>query len=84
MGYERHRKQSGGRPANQQRDRSRQQRTDPAEIASDAALSLELGVALRRQCAGEKDSEEKEDDAANLARERGRRRLIVPVRARAS
>ena len=62
----------------------REQRTDPAEVASYVAVAVELGVAFGGEGAGEKDSEEKKDDPANLARERGRRRLIVPVPARAS
>jgi hypothetical protein len=74
---------SGG-PAKQQRDWMREQCSGPAEIASYVAVAVELGVCLGGECAGEKDSEEKEDDSANLAGERGRRRLIVPVPVRAS
>jgi hypothetical protein len=45
---------------------------------------MELGVALSGERAGEEDPEEKEDDPADLASERGLRRAIVPVLARAS
>jgi hypothetical protein len=44
---------------------------------------MELRVALGGECAGEENSEEKEDDPANLTRERGLGRPIVPVPARA-
>jgi hypothetical protein len=62
----------------------REQRADPAEIALYVAVEVELGVALSGESTGEEDSEEEEDDPANLAGERGARRLIVPVPARAS
>ena len=73
-----------GRPSQEQRDRMREQRSDPAEIPSYVAVEVELGVPLGGECAGEKDSEEEEDNPANLACKRGARRLIVPVPARAS
>ena len=62
----------------------REQRPDPAEVAPYIAVEMELGVALGGECAGEKDPEEEEDDATNLAGECGARGLIVPVPARAS
>ncbi len=62
----------------------REQRADPAKIASYVPVAVELGVALGGEGAGEKNSEEKKDDPADLARERRRRRLIWPVPARAS
>ena len=62
----------------------REQRSDPAEVAPYVAVEVELGVTLCGERAGEENSEEKEDDPANLAGERGARRLIVPVPARAS
>jgi len=64
----------------------RQQRSDPAEIPSYVAPpgAVELGVGLSGERAGEEDSKKEEDDPANLAGERGRRRPIVPVLARAS
>ena len=72
------------RPSQQLRDRMRQQRSDPAEIPSYVPVAVELGVALGGECAGEEESKKEEDNPANLAGERGRRRLIVPVPARAS
>jgi len=81
---QREREQSSSRPPDEQCDRAREQRTDPAEVSSDAAVTLQLGDALRGQRTGEKNSEEKKYNPADLARERGRRRPIVPVRARAS
>ena len=74
----------GSRPSKQQRDWVREQRTDPAEVASYVAVAVELRVTLGGEGAGEKNSEEKKDDPADLARERGRRRLIGRVPARAS
>jgi len=62
----------------------RQQRSDPAEIPFYVAVAVELGIALGGECASEEESKKEEDDPANLAAERGRRRLIVPVPARAS
>jgi hypothetical protein len=84
MSGEGDREDRGGGPAKQQRDRVSEQRSGPAEIASYVAVAVELGVSLGGECAGEKDSEQEEDDAADLARERGLRRPIVPVPARAS
>ena len=72
------------RPSQQQRDRMREQRADPAEVASYVAVAVQLGVGLGGERTGEEDSEEKKDDPANLAGERGARGLIVPVPARAS
>lgn len=77
------RKESGGRPAKKKGDRARQQRSDPAEVSPYVAVAVELSVALGGEGAGEEDPEEKEDDPADLARERGLRRPIVPVPARA-
>jgi hypothetical protein len=77
------REESGGRPAKKKGDRARQQRSDPAEVSLYVAVAVELSVALGGECAGEEDPEEKEDDPADLARERGLRRPIVPVPARA-
>ena len=74
----------GGGPAEEQRDRMRQERSDPAEVPSYVAVEVELGVALGGEGAGKKDREEKEDDPANLAGESGAGGLIVPVPARAS
>jgi len=60
----------------------REQRSDPPKVALYVAVAVELGVALGDECAGEKDSEEKQDYPANLAGERGARGLIWPVPAR--
>jgi len=64
----------------------REKRSDPAEVSSDvpAAGTVELSVSLGRECAGEEDSKKEKYDPANLAGECRRRRLIVPVPARAS
>ena len=62
----------------------REHRSDPAEVAPYVAVEVELCITLCRERAGEENREEKEDDPANLAGERGARRLIVPVPARAS
>jgi hypothetical protein len=77
-------KERGRGPAKKQRDRARQQCTDPAEVSLYVAVAEELSVALGRERTGEEESEEKEDDPADLARERGLGRLIVLVPARAS
>ena len=61
----------------------REQRSDPAEISSYVAVEVELGVTLGGERAGEEDSEKKKNDSADLARERGLRRFIVRVPARA-
>jgi len=76
-------KRRGG-PAEEQRDRVGEQRSDPAEVSSYVAVAVELGVALGGECAGEEDSEEKKYDPANLAGKRRLRGPIVPVPARAS
>ena len=62
----------------------REERADPAKISFYIAVTEELGVAFGGERAGEEDSEKKKYDAADLARERGARRFIVPVPARAS
>ena len=62
----------------------REQRADPAEVSSYVAVEVELGVSLGGESAREKDSEEKENDPADLAGECRARGLIVPVPARAS
>ena len=77
------RKERSGRPAKEEGDRAREQRSDPAEVSFYVAVATELRVGLGGECAGEENSEEKEDDPANLARERGLGRPIVPVPARA-
>ena len=73
-------------PAEEQRDRVRQQRAHPAEIALyRAAATNERCVAFGDECSAEEDREKKKDNPANLARERGTRRgAIAPVPARAS
>jgi hypothetical protein len=78
------RKERGGGPAEEEGDGVGEQGSGPAEIPLYVAVSKELGVPLGGECAGEKNPEEKEDDAANLAGERRLRRPIVPVPARAS
>jgi hypothetical protein len=77
-------KNGGSGPAEEQSDRVGEQSSGPAEVPSYVTVAVKLGIRLGGECAGEKDSEEKKDDPANLAGERGRRGLIVPVRARAS
>jgi hypothetical protein len=77
-------KKRGGWPAEELRDWMRKQCPDPAEVASYIPVAEELGVALGGKSAGEEDSEKEKYDAANFARERGARRFIVPVPARAS
>ena len=62
----------------------REERSHPAEVSLYVAVAVQLCVALGGECAGEEESEEKEDDPAGLARERGLGRPIVPVPARAS
>jgi hypothetical protein len=80
----RYRKKRGGRPAQEQRERAGEEGSDPAEVSLYVAVAMELGVALSGERAGEEDPEEKEDDPADLASERGLWRAIVPVLARAS
>jgi len=77
-------KERGGGPAEEESDRARKQGSDPAEVSLYVAVAVELCVALGGECAGEEDPEQEEDDAADLARERGLGRPIVPVPARAS
>lgn len=84
MRDKRERKECGGRPAEEEGDRAREQISDPAEVSPYVAVAVELGVALGGECAGEEDSEQEEDNPADLARERGLGRPIVPVPARAS
>ncbi len=83
MGGRRDWKERGGRPAEKKGDRAREQGPDPAEVSLYVAVAMELRVALGGECAGEENPEEQEDDPANLARERGFGRPIVPVPARA-
>jgi len=78
------RKERGGGPAEEEGDRVGEQGSRPAEIPLYVSVAAELCVRLSRECAGEENPEEKEDDAANLAGERRLRRPIVPVPARAS
>jgi len=49
---------SGG-PTEQQGNRMREERPDPAEVALYVAVAVELGVSLGQECAGEEDSEKK-------------------------
>jgi hypothetical protein len=81
--HRRNRKKRRGGPTEKLRDRTRQQRADPAEIPLYVAVAVEPGVALGGERAGEENSEEKEDYSADLASERGLGRPIVPVPARA-
>ena len=83
MRHRRNRKERRGGPTEKLRDRTREQRADPAEVALYVAVAVELSVTLGGERTGEKDSEEKEDYPANLASERGLGRPIVPVPARA-
>ena len=83
MGHWRNRKKRRGGPTEKERDRTRQQRADPAEIPLYIAVAVELSVTLGGERAGEEDSEEKKDYPADLASERGLRNPIVPVPARA-
>ena len=84
MGGERNGKNGGRRPAEEQRDRVGEEGAGPAEVPPYVAVAAELGVRLGGECAGEKDSEEEEDDPADLAGERRLGRPIVLVPARAS
>ena len=84
MRDESEREEHGGRPAEEDGDRVREQGSGPPEISLYVAVEVELGVALGGECAGQEDPEEKEDDPANLAGERRFRGPIVPVPARAS
>ena len=77
------REERGRRPAKKKGDRTREQGADPAEVSLYVAVAVELGVALGGECAGEENPKEKEDDTANLARERRLGRPIGPVPARA-
>lgn len=83
MGGEGERKNCGGGPAKQQRDRMREQRPGPAEVAPYVPVAMQLGVRLGGECTGEEDSEQQQDYPANLAGERRARGLIVPVPVRA-
>jgi hypothetical protein len=78
------RKDCRGGPTEEQRDRVREQRARPAEVAPYVAVAVELCISLGGESAGEKDSEQEKDDSANLAGERRLARLIVPVPVRAS
>ena len=63
----------------------RQQGAHPAEFPSYIAGALELGVSLSGERARQENRKEKQDDSADLARERrARGRAIAPVPARAS
>ena len=77
------RKDRGSGPAEEHRDRVREERAHPAEVALYIPVAFESRITLSRERAGEEDREEKEDDAANLADERRLRGPIVPVPARA-
>ena len=48
MRHQRQRKNGRSRPADEQRNRTSQQRANPAEVSLDAAMTLQLGDALRR------------------------------------
>jgi hypothetical protein len=76
-------KKRGRRPTQEHRYRVRKQGSGPAEVSFYVTVALEARPAFRGESAGEKEREEKEDDAANLARKRRLRRPIVPVPARA-
>jgi hypothetical protein len=76
-------KKRRGGPTEKQRNRTCQQRADPAEIPLYVAVAVELGVALGGERAGDEDSEEKKNYPADLTSERGLRNPIVPVPARA-
>lgn len=84
MCNERERKKRGGRPAEEEGDRVSEQGSDPAEVPLYIPVEVELSVALGGKCAGEEDPEEKQDNAAYLARQRGFGRPIAPGLARAS
>ena len=84
MRHRRDGKKRRGGPTEKLRNRARQQRADPAEIPLYVAVAVELSVTLGGERAGKENSEEKEDYTADFASERGLRRPIVPVRARAS
>jgi len=71
-------------PSQEQGDGMREQRSDPAEIPLYVAVAVELSVSLGEKGAGEEESEEKEDDPANLAGERRAGGLIGRVPGRAS
>lgn len=63
-------KKRRGGPTEKERDRTRQQRADPAEVPLYVAVAVELSVALGGQGASEENPEEKEDNPADLAGER--------------
>jgi hypothetical protein len=76
------REKRGGGPAEEERDRVREERPHPAEVSLYIPVAIEPRITFSGQRAGEKDCEEKEDDPANLAGKRRLGRLIVPVPAR--
>ena len=77
------REKRGGGPAEEERNRVREERSHPSEIALYIPVAVEPRIAFGGKRAGEEDCEEKEDDPANLAGNRGLGRPIVPVPARA-
>jgi hypothetical protein len=77
-------KKCGGRPAEEQGNRVREERACPAEVARYVPVSAEPGVAFGGEGSAEEDRKQQQDDAANLAGERRLRGPIVPVPARAS
>ena len=77
------REKRGCRPAEEERDRVREERPHPAEVSFYIAIAVEPRITFRGEGAGEEDCEEKEDNPANLAGKRRLGRLIVPVPARA-
>jgi hypothetical protein len=69
------RKEGGSGPAEEKRDRVREQRAHPAEITFYAvATADECRVAFGDERSTEKDREKEENDPPNFARERGARR----------
>jgi hypothetical protein len=76
-------KNRSGGPAEEEGDRMREEGAGPTEVSSYVTIAAKLGVRLGSECAREKNSKEKKNDPADLARERGLGGLSVPVPVRA-
>jgi hypothetical protein len=61
-----------------------EQRSGPPKVAPYVPIAVELSVGFGGERAGEKDSEQQQDDAADLPGERRLRRPIVPGLVRVS